>query len=227
MPVALRWCLEDPDYYDAKIAGWWLWGACAWIGSGWCICKGRWSSNGVELSDSRSLPVGNAGIGTKRSLPHLGNAGVGINRKLPGGARRNQFILEWFSSLAQRLRDVRFTCGDWARTLSPSVTVRHGLTAVFLDPPYGADSVATRLYSQEADVAASVRAWCAEHGGNPKLRIALCGYDREHELPGWTVVPGRATSGAGYGNTSGNTNHKRERIWFSPHCVNDLRGSKT
>lgn len=27
---------EDPDYYDAKIAGWWVWGQCLWIGSGWC-----------------------------------------------------------------------------------------------------------------------------------------------------------------------------------------------
>lgn len=26
----------DPDYYDARFAGWWVWGACMWIGSGWC-----------------------------------------------------------------------------------------------------------------------------------------------------------------------------------------------
>jgi DNA adenine methylase len=26
----------DPDYFDAKIAGWWVWGISAWIGSGWC-----------------------------------------------------------------------------------------------------------------------------------------------------------------------------------------------
>lgn len=26
----------DPDYFDAKIAGWWCWGLCCWIGSGWC-----------------------------------------------------------------------------------------------------------------------------------------------------------------------------------------------
>ena len=26
----------DPDYYDVKIAGWWVWGICQWIGSGWC-----------------------------------------------------------------------------------------------------------------------------------------------------------------------------------------------
>jgi hypothetical protein len=27
---------HDPDYYDPKIAGWWVWGICCWIGSGWC-----------------------------------------------------------------------------------------------------------------------------------------------------------------------------------------------
>src|SRR2546430_907842 len=26
----------DPDYYDVKIAGWWVWGISQWIGSGWC-----------------------------------------------------------------------------------------------------------------------------------------------------------------------------------------------
>lgn len=27
---------SDPDYYDAKVAGWWVWGLSQWIGSGWC-----------------------------------------------------------------------------------------------------------------------------------------------------------------------------------------------
>jgi hypothetical protein len=26
----------DPEFYDPKVAGWWCWGACCWIGSGWC-----------------------------------------------------------------------------------------------------------------------------------------------------------------------------------------------
>lgn len=30
----------DPTYYDAQIAGWWVWGACCWIGSGWCLERG-------------------------------------------------------------------------------------------------------------------------------------------------------------------------------------------
>jgi hypothetical protein len=33
----------DPDYFDAKIAGWWCWGACAWIGTGWCSGEGPWN----------------------------------------------------------------------------------------------------------------------------------------------------------------------------------------
>jgi hypothetical protein len=28
--------MSDPLYFDARIAGWWVWGLCAWIGSGWC-----------------------------------------------------------------------------------------------------------------------------------------------------------------------------------------------
>ena len=28
--------LADPSFYDAKIAGWWVWGISQWIGAGWC-----------------------------------------------------------------------------------------------------------------------------------------------------------------------------------------------
>ena len=31
----------DPDYYDVKVAGWWVWGLCSWIGSGWCRQRGE------------------------------------------------------------------------------------------------------------------------------------------------------------------------------------------
>jgi hypothetical protein len=27
----------DPDFFDAKVAGWWVWGLCQWIGGGWCV----------------------------------------------------------------------------------------------------------------------------------------------------------------------------------------------
>jgi DNA adenine methylase len=28
--------IADPDWCDPKAAGWWCWGAAAWIGDGWC-----------------------------------------------------------------------------------------------------------------------------------------------------------------------------------------------
>lgn len=26
----------DADFFDVKVAGWWVWGLCQWIGGGWC-----------------------------------------------------------------------------------------------------------------------------------------------------------------------------------------------
>ena len=46
--------LTDPDAFDAKIAGWWVWGCCSWIGSGWCSGEGPWvvGENGFELRNA-------------------------------------------------------------------------------------------------------------------------------------------------------------------------------
>lgn len=229
----LRWSLEDPDFYDAKTAGWWVWGACAWIGSGWCLGKGPWKSNGVEFVNERQAPIvteggisrqlphiGDAGRGINRKLPHIGDAGRGINRQVCEHSDRSKFILDWFNVISERIRDVRITCGDWARVVTPVVTTRHGITAIFLDPPYGGD-IRHGLYQQDFSVAEEVRKWCLENGDNPLLRIVLCGYAGEHDLPGWSVVAGKATNG-GYGNSTGNKNYRRETLWISPHCVKSM-----
>jgi len=71
-------------------------------------------------------------------------------------------------------------------------------------------------YTNSKSVNTEVTAWCIENQDNPLMRIALCGYDGEYDLPDWTVEQGRATNG-GYSHSTDNS--KRERIWFSPHCV--------
>lgn len=38
--------LENPEYYDSKIAGWWCWGMCNWIGGGFCSGDGPWVWDG-------------------------------------------------------------------------------------------------------------------------------------------------------------------------------------
>ena len=72
--------------------------------------------------------------------------------------------------------------------------------------------------TESADVAHAVREWALKNGNNKKLRIALCGYEGEHEMPkSWQCVAWKAAGG--YAAAAGNhENSKLERIWFSPHC---------
>lgn len=188
----------------------------------------------------RKLPhLGDAGRGVNRQLPHLGEAGNGIHRKRPhlggqgnaGGKgihRRDtrdggNALMDYMSALADRLRRVRVCCGDWSRITGPSVTFKHGLTGVFLDPPY-ADTAGRdgELYAHDdLNVAHDVRKWAIENGDKPLLRIALCGYEGEHEMPDtWECVAWKAPGGYGsQGEGSGRENCGRERIWFSPACI--------
>ena len=192
-PGLLQLLEADPDYYDAKVAGWWCWGACNWIGSGWCSGTGPWRHDGQKLVDDRKLPhLGDAGQGVNRQLPHLGNAGQGVNRQLPhlgnAGRGRSAYIYEWFAALMDRTRGVRVAAGDWQRVLTDSVTVRHGLTGVFLDPPYTKGAMDYAAGGVGGELADKVRAWCAKNGNDKRLRIVLCGHAGEHDAllqDGW------------------------------------------
>lgn len=243
----------DPDYYDAKIAGWWVWGQCIWIGSGWCSVQlphlGD-AGTGVHrklphLGDAgrgvhRQLPhLGTAGTGVHRKRPHLGTAGKGVHRKLPhlgdsgkgvglgsdltSGTSTHQQIIQYMRALAERLRRVRVCCGDWSRICGPSPTFKHGITGVFLDPPYADEAGRTDdVYATDSgSVAHAVRAWALEWGEHPDMRIALCGYEGEHEMPDtWECVEWKARGGYGsQGNGTGRENAARERVWFSPACL--------
>ena len=255
----------DPEWFDVKIAGWWCWGACNWIGSGWCSGTGPWVHDGERLVDARKLPhLGDAGKGVNRKLPHLGNAGRGVNRKLPhlgdagrgatassptsetpegvsrqipvltGGKGfigrglqratdlpRGQFIRDWFDALQARMRDVRVTCGDWSRVVKDSVTTRHGLTAVFLDPPYTKGEMDYSAGGVGGELANEVRAWCIKNGSNKLLRIVLCGHAGEHDellSHGWHIRTWEARKG--YAITEDAVaNSASETLWCSPHCV--------
>ena len=177
---------------------------------------------------NRKMPhVGDAGRGINRKMPHVGDAGRGINRQMPhvGDAGRGAFIEEWFGTLAARLRDVRVLSGDWTRCLTESLTTRHGVTGVFLDPPYGDEIEQTRVYAADSGtVSDDVRRWCLENGNDSRLRIALCGYEGEgHDALldyGWTAHAWSTAGGYGGGRGGkGDENRHRERIYFSPACI--------
>lgn len=281
----------DPDYFDAKIAGWWVWGISQWIGSGWCSrpdWTGRVSHGaprGILTDRYAQRPMLTPGQGVHQKRPRIARGGRGVGRQLPnlsgdGGAAgrgihasamprkrpqlgghnnkgvcskdlhgkmpkadrgtasqliiRREALLTWFDELAARLRKVRVCCGDWTRILGPSPTYLIGTTGVFLDPPYDPRAIATgankvdgqapsdSLYAHhDANISARVRDWALANGDNPQLRIALCGYEGEHEMPdSWAKVEWKAQGGYSVkADAQGKRNAERERIWFSPHCL--------
>jgi site-specific DNA-adenine methylase len=197
-----------------------------------------------EVPRQPRVTLGKGGHGVHRTtydqIPDIsgsrGAAGRGVHasaldQKMPkadrGTASRLQIprsgLLCWFEDLAARLRRVRVCCGDWHRILGPSPTFHIGTTGVFLDPPYsaGADRDPAIYGQEDLDVAHQVREWALANGDNPKLRIALCGYEGEHDMPAaWSKLAW--TSQGGYGaqaRARGRANRDRERIWFSPHCL--------
>jgi site-specific DNA-adenine methylase len=160
---------DDPDYFDSKVAGWWVWGASAWIGSGWC-----------EAGDVSQVPRLSGTNGVHRSYlkqqrpqlrPHQGIQSLDVTNKIPllghrkigGGVHRDSLVpeekrpnlpmgngsrgsvnrpdlYEYMNALAERLRRVRVVNGDWSQVVGPSVTYLTGLTGVFMDPPYSAEA---------------------------------------------------------------------------------------
>ena len=204
-PDLVAWLEGDPEAHDAKAAGWWLYVTACGIGDP--FGPGPWRVIDGKLTDTRKLPhLGDAGRGVNRELPHLGDAGQGV--------------MAYFDRLAARLHRVRITCGDWRRVTTPSVTRSgaggDGARAVFLDPPY---STSGDLYAEStAGISDDVREWCTTNADG--LRVIVCGYDDEHDAllsRGWTVLDGKAGSGAGYSTNS--ANGRRERLWLSPECI--------
>lgn len=237
----------ERDFFDTEVAGIWVWGISAWIGDAWCRIKtagsmpdlmGRKGIHSISNLDNTRPNLGTGtGIFAKRPQLKKGGAGVHAQRaqaRAPGDERKMpQFkgdrgivrehktgLYEYMQNLCDRMRRVRVCCGEWHRVLGPSPTVHVGTTAVFLDPPYGVDD-RDKVYNHDSKtLAADVETWCVEHGEDNRLRIALCGYEGEHnalEDLGWECVPWKAAGG--YARGKAKENAYRERIWFSPHCL--------
>jgi DNA adenine methylase len=218
--------LQDPLWPgDARVAGWWLWGQCAWIGSGWC----EWDGQIPHTSDA------GRGVQTIGQVPHTSNAGRGVQAigQIPriacldthiqsvvesgkGDVRAvagyepwtssGRVAMRWLRQLADRMERVRVVHGAWDRCLNSHYGGAE--TAVFLDPPYRAYEA---MYGG-APVAAEAETWARE---NASLRVILCGHRGDYDLPGWTVHPWERdrTTYSGTG-TKG-----EECLWLSPACL--------
>lgn len=231
----------DPDYFDAKVAGWWVWGIACWIGSGWCSGDGPWQVVETEDGSCKLVQLSNQGQGVNRNLVQISRHGQGVNCKRVhlGGQGQDQCqvstdaIRDLMLTLADRLRRVRVCCGDWSRVCGGksgdaiAALVQSPPCGIFLDPPYSKEANRREnIYRcDDLSVAHHVREWAIKYGEDCRFRIALCGYEGEHVMPDhWECFAWK--SSGGFNNRSGpdlRGNCKRERIWFSPHCLKPNR----
>ncbi len=214
--------LQDPNWIgDAKIAGWWLWGQCAWIGSGWC----NWfaASGPKSMGQVPYMSCAGQGINAIGGIPHISNAGRGINAigQVPhmgdagrgymtsAGAAAHRALVE----LSKRLERVVIVHGEWSRCVNTHYGNNQRSTpgaAVFLDPPYARVSDAA-LYGC-APVFGEVVDWCLENGS--AARVVLACLDGQAYLPGWRTVKWSRP-----GSTYGSSDTKdAEVLMVSPAC---------
>lgn len=186
---------NDPEYYDCKMAGYWIYGHCASIGDNWLKTKGL---NAVPV-----LSCAGTGI-------HGLNYKIGDNFKnLQARLRRVRICCgDWTRVVAPSVtyKNKGLTDGE--------------MTGVVLDPPYSKNN-RSEVYFEDNNIFKDVCDWAVENGNNPKLRIVLCGYDGDYVMPKtWQTYSWKASGGmSSLGNDRGKENSKKEMIWFSPNCL--------
>ncbi len=247
--------IQDVDFYDSKLAGFWVWVASCWIGALDFIKKSDGLGQAIELKTNKGIISDNIVGGGNMSdsaldnrarhkkkevlsqIPHITKSdGVfaeqickRINVIHNKGLLAIKSPLKYLKRMQERLQDVKVVCGDWTQVLGGNWrTEGKRVCGVFLDPPYSADRKG--VYNHDSfNVSHDVRSWCIENGSNPLYRIALCGYDGEHneltEKHNWSVFEWKTQGGyanQAKGESRGKENKSKERIWFSPYCLKDL-----
>ena len=199
---------DDAEWFDAKLAGYWIWAASCWIGSG--LTKG--TGNQIPHLDGRGK-----GIHTIGKIPHISERGRNINNL------SNQNVYERITELSIRLRRVRVVCGEWNRVCGGNWQNRLGTVGIFFDSPYAVTNRHTSLYHHDSTtVANDVLTWAKARGQLSDYRIVIAGYDEHEELlkDKWTSVNWKANGGyANQANKQGIKNKGRETLYFSPHCL--------
>ena len=195
---ARKWLSEnvkkDPEYYDAKCAGYWVYGMSCWIGWGWTNEKYRGASK-----KNRASPVG---IFSER-LQDIGNV---------------------FSSISERLKRVIVVNDKWEKTCSAPYIVKDDCGVFFDPPYSEKANRDNNVYAQEDLVVAhAVREWCISNQEICKIVLAgYSGEHEELEGRGWRVYSwssGGGTYGKSSGvNSRGKSNRHKERLWISPLC---------
>lgn len=151
---------SDLKYYDAEIAGYWVWGLALHV-----------QTEMTSKAHQKRPTLHRQGILAK---------GFDIDKEFELLACR-------LSSVDVHHGDWKKILSGY--TLKKTKH-EYGITAVFLDPPYRMLGRTRVYDQEDNDASDEARAWCKKNGDDPLLRIILCGYGDEHqelESLGWTT----------------------------------------
>lgn len=188
--------LECLDWYNA------------WIGACWLAIMGGF------------VGTGGSNNGSKGSLS-TGEKGRGVHRP--------DFDINELKAWSRRMQRVRVMQGCWKRCVSSRGRMcGHNSTppiGVYLDPPYADGDNSTYGEKHDATPALESAQWAIEHGDDPAMRIIYSGYEGTVEFPDtWRVIEWKSQGGYGLqGDGQGRKNAHKERLWLSPHCLEDPR----
>ena len=190
----LRNLLDDEEWFDAKIAGYWIWGVSCSI------------ANAFTTPRKDETPI--------CGIPLIGAPNQGVV---------SQSGTSQFNALSERLRKVRVACGDWSIVCGGDWQDRSWENVgIFFDPPYGVTDRDTKVYRHDdTETAKDVLDWCRERGSRNNYRIVVAGYEEYQELVdqyGWTFESWKTNCGYASQGTLHNENKHRERLYLSPHC---------
>lgn len=207
---------KDDMWHDPKMAGYWIWAASIWIGSG-LTCSNAIPRLTRDIGIMSQIPNLTCDMGIMSQIPHLTHD-KGIMSQIPDLAG-DMGVYGWINALSKRLRYVKVVCGDWSRVCGGNWQDSNKPVGMFFDPPYATSGRKNKIYQHDSmTVAKDVEVWVLQRGKNPNYRIVVAGYDDEYQTlldAGWTFEAWSA--GGGYSNAK--SNRHRERLFFSPFCL--------
>lgn len=185
---------ENIDFYDVKIAGYWIYGMGASIGDNWLKPKGL------------------------KAMPMLSSAGGGIHglsnnildwfKSLQERTKRVRICSgDWKRVITPSI------------TFNNKGLSTKDITGIVLDPPYDLSN-RDKVYINEFNIYKEVCEWAISNSDNNRLRIVVCGYNGDFTFPNnWKTYSWTSSGMGNMGNDRGRENSKKEMIYFSPNCL--------
>lgn len=211
--------LKDDEYYDIKLAAYWIYCKSSEIGG---VAIDKTDINDIYNSIDNGITRGRIQLlrsnGIHSKCTHLYNPYSVTRCKL-------ERLTLWFSQIQSILENVKITCMDWKRLFNEGSHWQDDNSAsdigIFFDPPYGDIERRKSLYRIDSyTVAKEVNDFCVKNAYKKTYRIVIAGYEGEHnnlENYGYTKYSWKAQGG--YGNINNNYKNKnKERLWASQSC---------